>query len=110
MEALDTSVLLRLLPNELAPVDEEVEAIDSRKAGEEPANDYRQGTQLQGCRQHLEADRGQQNAAGEAERERHEQGRGPAPEREEASHRRGNGRAGGDGQDQEELRRHRLAL
>ena len=80
MKALDSLLLLRLLSNELAAVDEEIEPVNGQEATSEPADRREKRTHLERPRHHFEADGCEQHPAGKAESKRHEQRRRLQPE------------------------------
>jgi hypothetical protein len=82
MVPLDLLLLRRFGAREPSPVDEEVKRVNGHEASQKPGDRDRRRTELNRLGQHLEADGGEKNAAGEAERERHQQRRWLAPERQ----------------------------
>src|SRR5690606_6522991 len=88
VEASNGQPLIGLSTNEHAAMDGEIQPIDGCKPGEEARYSRRQRAELKGGRQHLKADRSQENAACETEGQRHDERRRPLPERKQTCNRR----------------------
>jgi hypothetical protein len=85
IEALHASALLRGRPGKLAPVNEQIQAINQTATQKKAADcnpDRALGERL---RNHFQAHRGQQDATGESQNRRHEQRGGLAPKCQQAA-------------------------
>lgn len=87
MEARDGAMLLGLFAGQRTAMDEEVEAVHGRETEDEARRRPGERTQLQGLWHHLEGDGGEEHAAREAERERHDEARRLPPQGQSAADR-----------------------
>jgi hypothetical protein len=108
MEGVDRPFLIGSAAGDHAAIDVELDAIDQTKAQDEAADGHADGCMSDRFGQHLETERAEQDAGGEADRDRQEQAGRAHQNRDETGRRRGESGRTRDREDEEELVVHGL--